>query len=256
MPTWPVHAGRTRTGAPVAVEARAAHAEPGAAHASAREVLAATIDRNRVAEATLEQSSVAVKQARAAVVAAESHLAQFADLDNRIAATRAEMVKRNDPGTLPGSLIAERSARHAARETLEECNGALALLEAEQGVAEKELREAAEAVSVAALHVMLDEASALSDGLRAAQQQQWRLAESLYALDLMVSAASGALPGGPRAALRQRLGKLLEPLHMQRLVLPPTAPDNPLRLHAARWRTLHAELKRNSEVQVQPTWER
>jgi hypothetical protein len=224
--------------------------------ASAREVLAATIDRNHFAEAALESACIAANQARAAVVAAGSHLAQFSDLDKRIAATRAEMVKCNDTGTLPNSLIAERNARHAARETLEECNGALALLEAEQVAAEKDLRDAAEAVSVAALHVMLDEAGALSEGLRATQQQQWRLADSLYALDLVVSAATGALPGGQKAAIRQRLWRLLEPLNMRRPDLPPAAPAYPLRLHTARWRTLHAELRRNAEVQVQQTWEK
>lgn len=223
---------------------------------SAREVLATAIDMNVVTEATLEQSSIAVKQARAAVDAVKSHLAQFDDLDNRIAAARAEMVKRNDPGTLPEGFIAEREARRATRERFEECSSALALLEAQQGAAEKALREAAEAVSVAALHVILDEASALSHGLSAAQQQQWHLADSLYALDLVVNVAIGTLPHGPKGALRQRLGRLLQPLNAQRPEPPPLAPNSPLRLEAALWRALHAELRRDPNAQPQATWEK
>jgi len=223
---------------------------------SSRDVLAAAIGRERAAVAALESASIAVKQARAAVEEVKSNLAQFDDLDERIAAARAEMVKRNDPGTLPEGFIAEREARRATRERLEECSSALALLEAQQGAAEKALREAAEAASVAALHVILDEASALSHGLSAAQQKQWHLADSLYALDLVVNVAIGTLPHGPKGALRQRLGRLLQPLNAQRPEPPPLAPNSPLRLEAALWRALHAELRRDPNAQPQATWEK
>jgi len=223
---------------------------------SSRDVLAAAIGRERAAVAALESASIAVKQARAAVEEVKSHLARFDDLDERIAAARAEMVKRNDSGSLPRALINEREARRVARERLDECNSALALLEAQRGAAEKTLREASEAVSVDALHVILDEATALSNGLHAAQMRQWHLADSLYALDLMVNVAIGTLPHGPKGALRQRLGRLLQPLNAQRPEPPPLAPNSPLRLEAALWRALHAELRRDPNAQPQATWEK
>jgi hypothetical protein len=164
------------------------------------------------------------------------------------------MVKRGDSGELPDGLIADREARRAAREKLDECNSALALLESQLDAAEKARREALAAHSAAALQVMLDEAAELSDELRTAHKLVWHLSDTLYALDLVVCAQASPLPPAAAGALRMRLGQLLGPLSMQRQELPPAAPNNPLRLQGERWQAVYSKLKWDPKAQVRTIW--
>jgi hypothetical protein len=222
---------------------------------NAREALAAAIDRNLVAEATLEQTSRAVEQARAAVKAMNSHLAQFDDLDDRIAAARAEMVTRGDSGKLPGILISDREARRAALERQDECDRALALIQAQHAAAENARRDAADAVADAAINVALDEATALSGSLRAAQERVRHLSSRLYALDVVVGGLTATLPPARAGAPRRRLWELLKPLTVQRQELPPGALNSPCRLHAERWRAFLGDLRRDPNARLSADWE-
>jgi len=206
----------------------------------------------------MERSTEAVKQARAAVAAVTSQLEQFHDLDIRIATARAGMGERAATGTLPPSLNAEREERRAARERQDECSSALTLLESQHAAAEKERRDADVAHSVAALEVMLDEASALSSQLLACHEMLWRRADTLAALDYVVMGAAVGLPPAEKARVHGLLGRVLLPLQTvraQRQELPLSAPRNPERLAGERWQALYAELKCDPDVPVRPVWD-
>lgn len=206
------------------------------------QVLADAIARCSEAERELAEAKHARAQAQDAAAAAEQDLARFADLDQRIGAARAALVKKGKTGRLPDHLIAEREQRRVARELVEETNSALALLTSEQANAEQHLRMASAARSAAALQLLLDQAAALSAELRAAKEQAWELEDQLRGIDFVVTGTVPTLPREVRGTLMQQLSGLFEPLHMQRPDYPPASPANPVRLEAARWRKRHAEL--------------
>jgi hypothetical protein len=215
-----------------------------------RAALAAAVERRAAADDSLRCTAEALERATRANAEAEADLKRYADLDHRIGAARALMVRQGTSGPLPDSLVSEREQRRLARERAEESAGALQVLRDEHADAEKALRDAAEAVSVAALHVMLGEATALADAARAAQQQLWHSGDMLHALDLMVTGASMRLPRDVRAPLPVLLLRLLEPLNAQRAELPTTSPASPVRQEVERWRAVHAALMRDPTTAV------
>jgi hypothetical protein len=215
-----------------------------------RAALTAAVERRAAADDSLRRTAEALGRANRASAEAEANLARFADLDHRIAAARALLVRQDRSGPVPDSLVAEREQRRLARERAEESAGALQVLRDEHADAEKALREATEALSLAAMHVMLDEATALSDAARAAQHQLWHSGDMLLALDLMVTGASMHLPKPARAPIPALILRLLEPLNAQRAEFPSTSPANPVRQEVERWRALHAALMRDPAAAV------
>src|SRR4051812_37634054 len=96
------------------------------------------------AAATLEGAAAAHARAQQQKANAHTRLARHGNLDERVARSRAEMIKRDRHGPLPEGLLNELEQRTEAQEKVCESAGALQVLEAEHADAEKALRVARE----------------------------------------------------------------------------------------------------------------
>src|SRR5258708_2959265 len=110
-----------------------------------REQLAQAHRARQAAESALKKSAAALARAEQAVQDAEGDLEKYHEVDQQIAAARAEMLKHSKTGSLPGDLIAQRKAREADKESRVETKAAFELLKTEHVAAEKALREATQA---------------------------------------------------------------------------------------------------------------
>jgi hypothetical protein len=201
---------------------------------AARQRYTATVDVFRRATAALASG----KEQQAT---AETNLARFNDLDERIAIAGAEMVKQGLTADLPSALAAETEQRNAARQQAGLCAGALRVIQAEYDTAEKVLRAATAALSEQALKVMLGEAEQLADQLRAAHRQIWDLADSLMGLQGIAEAAAFNLTPDAVLRLRADLQPLRTVLRTERPLVPAVIAQC-RREAAVHWRARFAEL--------------
>ncbi len=188
--------------------------DPAAAPSTgSRSALSAAIQRRDAAKEKLRLASEALERARQAAQEAEAAQARYADLDERIGKARAEMVREDRSGPLPGELIAERDQRRQARERTEEAQSALAVLAKEHEATVAALAVAERAASSAAWTTIGTEAAdRLASELLAAKHQFWRLEASARALDQSIGVHAA---GEVRLMLGPRMLKLFEALNAQ-----------------------------------------
>lgn len=217
------------------------------AEPSLRDVLRELIALRPARHEAVQRANAMIDRARTAIEAAEADLGRFADLDARVAAERARMVKADLSGPLPDALIAERTAHRAARERVEEARAALKVLEAEHATAQDTLRRHDAAIHTQAVKVLLQEGTRLADELVAAKRRTWALEVELIALD---TALGAALTAEQKYPLREMFARLAKPFNM-----PPQGKDGPPHLAQpvlARWRNLLAALQQDASAPVEP----
>ncbi len=219
-----------------------------------RAELACRITARERAAAALLQAAEALERARQAVMEAEAIVGNFSDLEERIAATRAEMVKRGDKGELPPDLIRQRKERRKALERLAEQAGALGVLEREHSDAKKTARNAEEAVVLEAHRTILREAAGMADELMEAKQRSWSLAHRLLALDQTIGISLL-----PEQLLAIRMGmhaehtrimsavNAIEPMYVA------VSPMEPQAIARKKWKQIHAALVADANAPI--AWE-
>lgn len=194
------------------------------------------------AAATLEGAVAACRRAEQQSANANARLARYGNLDDRIARSRAEMVKRDLHSPLPDKLLDELEQRNETHEEVRQSAGALEVLEAERAAAEKALQDATQALSVEVINVMLGEAAALADEARAAYRRIFEISDSVVGLDLMINAAAPTLPPDALLQMRAKLRQVLEALQQPKRPYVPGIATEQNRRVAAAWRERHSEL--------------
>src|SRR5258708_1978133 len=217
-----------------------------------REQLAAAHRARREAEAALERAKATLEKATLAVADATSDLEKFDDLNDRISSGRAALLKQGKTQSpLPNNLIAERNARTAARERLEETKGALTLLEVEHKNAEKALRKAVENHGHQAFLILMEEATDLSKKLAVDQQRVWEMHDRLKAFDHFSGATHVPTDGARHAAMHSKAClNLIAPLTAQPRLAVAYSPADPVRAAVEVWKAKHAALLNDANAPI------
>ena len=216
-----------------------------------REILRNAITERDLRQKRFDAAQVALARAELMLCETEQNLSTFADVEEQIASHGASVVRSSiDTGeksenlSLPETIVARRTARDKARDTVATAKSAHRTLSNELDAAKAPLAEANSSVCQASQLVMIEDAERIAARLQSAKREVWDLAARLRGLSEVW------LPDKTQQSLR--------PIRLSRSIIDAIAAEEPQCAFAARpelkhtatWQSYYAELLLDSEADL------
>jgi hypothetical protein len=169
---------------------------PQPTEAELRSQLAAAIDAQKAADATVQAAQEANERGLAHVQRCRAALARHIDIDARITDhTVAQLKNGKDDAALPDDLANQLAARDRARTDLLAAENAAAILLRELSAASQEAGNAAKAVEMLVCRVLSFKAGTIADDCRMKLAEVEATRRTLLGFDKMATAMKVPMPG-------------------------------------------------------------